>query len=867
MSRNGERSPGSLVRRTARAVLRALTALGLVVALAVLVAAVAVALTPLPAALAGRAIPGIRGTQASGESSIRVTDRDGNVLREARADDGAKAQWLHLEDMGTLLPQVLLAAEDRRFFTHPGVDPIAIARAIVTDLAARHAVSGGSTLTMQLARTVRPHARTLFGKLGEMLVALRIEASLSKREILEQYLNRVSFGPGLRGVAAASQAYFDKPPRALGVAEAALVVGLARGPSYYELTRHAARAIARRNRVLDRMQASGAITPDAASRARSEPLALQKRAAAFGAPHFVRGLLDGSLPPLQPGLAEALAAPVAAIETTIDSSLQRTAEAAAEQAIAALGAKHVTAAAALVVDNESGDVLAYVGSPDFFDAERCGQNDGVRAERQPGSTLKPFVYGLAMDRLGFTGATVLPDVELHLRTGALDYAPHDYDEHFRGPVRLREALGNSLNVPAVWTVEQTGEAALLDRLRALGFDSLRQAPEYYGPGLALGDGEVTLLSLVRAYATLARNGRGLSLRVARAIRPAGASGDAWQAIGAGGATGGEDGGDPGGSDPVLDRVTSAAITDILRDHGARRASFGERTLLDFDFDVAVKTGTSKGSRDNWVLGYTRSVTVGVWVGNFDGSPMNGTSGITGAGPLFHAVMEAAMRGRPDLPLAIEAQGAPGEPGDRRAAGLERVEVCALSGMAPGPACTHRVYEWMPPDAKAALTQCSFHARVRVDRANGLLAGAGCRPDEVAVRDVEVYPPEYAEWASEAGRPVVRETSPRCPIAPGPAAREAGGEGDGDALRIAHVTDGARFALDPETAPALQRLDLTVVAPRRVHTVRLRVDGHVIGEQGAPYAFAWPLEEGEHVLVAEADGAIESQPVRVHVRGL
>jgi penicillin-binding protein 1C len=865
VSRNSERVPPRVLR-VARVALRGLA---LVVALAVLAAGVAVALTPLPAALAMRGPAGTRGAQARGEGSIRVTDRDGNTLREARADDGAKAQWLPLEEMGPLPPEVLLAAEDRRFFAHPGVDPIALARAVLADLYARHVVSGGSTITMQLARTVRPHPRTLFGKLGEMIVALRIEASLSKREILEQYLNRVSFGPGLRGVAAASQAYFDKPPRALGVSEVALVVGLARGPSYYELTRHADRAIARRNRVLDRMQAVGAIAPDTASRARSEPVALQKRLAAFGAPHFVRGLLDGSLASVQAGLrarlGNALAEPVTAIETTIDSSLQRTAEAAAEQAIAALGPKHVTAAAALVVDNESGDVLAYVGSPDFFDAERGGQNDGVRAERQPGSTLKPFVYGLAMDRLGFTGATVLPDVELHLRAGAFDYAPHDYDERFRGPVRLREALGNSLNVPAVWTAAQTGETALLDRLRALGFDSLRQAPEYYGPGLALGDGEVTLLSLVRAYASLARDGRALSLRVVRAIRPAGEGGDALHALGAG--AGADDGSAAAGvrdGDPVLDHVTSAEITDILRDHGARRSSFGERTLLDFDFDVAVKTGTSKGSRDNWVLGYTRAVTVGVWVGNFDGSPMNGTSGITGAGPLFHAVMEAAMRGRRDLPLAIEAQGTPGEPGARSAGGLERVAVCALSGMAPGPACTHRVYEWMPPEAKAALAPCSFHARVRVDRANGLLAGPACGAGDVAMRDVEVYPPEYAEWASEAGRPVVRETSPRCPIAGDRAPAEAG---DGDALRIARVMDGARFALDPETPPALQRLDVTVVAPSSVHTVRLRVDGNVVGERGAPYAFAWPLEEGEHVLVAEADGAMNSPPVRVHVRGL
>jgi penicillin-binding protein 1C len=433
-------------------------------------------------------------------------------------------------------------------------------------------------------------------------------------------------------------------------------------------------------------------------------------------------------------------------------------------------------------------------------------------------------------------------------------------------------LGNSLNVPAVWTGVQTGEAALLERLRALGFDSLRQAPEYYGPGLALGDGEVTLLELVRAYSTLARQGHAVPLRVVRAVRPAGqperqGAGDGWLRLDADGAAAGGSGaeGSGGGFDDddrtgeVLDPVTSAEITDILRDHDARRASFGERTLLDFDFDVAVKTGTSKGSRDNWVLGYTRAETVGVWVGNFDGSPMNGTSGVTGAGPLFHAVMEAAMRGRREAPLAAEAHETRGEGIPSR---LERVAVCALSGMAPGPGCSHRVYEWMPPDAKAALATCSFHARVRVDRANGLLAGPACTADEVAMRDVEVYPPEYAEWAIHAGRPVVADGSPRCPFVTSPPVGAPG-----DALRIAHVADGSRFALDPETPLALQRLDVTVVAPLRVRTVRLRVDGHIVGAQAAPYAFAWPLEEGEHVLVAEADGASDSAPVHVHVRGL
>jgi penicillin-binding protein 1C len=806
-------------------------------------AALAAILTPVLVVAAGAALTPLPGELREGAraNSRRITDRDGHLLREVRADDGARARWVGLDECGDLLPKALVAVEDRRFFAHWGVDPRAVARAIVSDLRAGRAVSGASTLTMQLARAVRPHARTLAGKLFEMALALRIEASLSKREILEQYLNRVSFGPNLRGIAAASQAYFDAPPSRLSTAQAALLVGMARGPSYYELTRHQGRAAARRDLLLARLRDAGVVTPASYATALAEPIVLQRGAPAFGAPHFVGAVVRGAFDADQPGLADALRGSAATIETTIDGAIQAAAEAAAGRVPADLASKHVTAASVVVVDNATGDVLAYVGSPDLLDAAHGGQNDGVRALRQPGSTLKPFLYALAIERLGWTGATVLPDVELHVATPAGDFVPRDYDEHYRGPVRLREALGNSLNVPAIWTAEQIGVPALLDRLRALGFDSLAKPPEYYGPGLALGDGEVTLLELVRAYAALAREGQSRSLRAVRRV----ADGDGrWTDIAS------------VGGDAVLPVQVAAQITDVLRDPDARRGSFGERTVLDFDFDVAAKTGTSKGYRDNWAVGFTREVTVGVWVGNFDGSAMRGTSGITGAGPLFHAVMEAAMRGRRAGPLALASRR-----GDAKSAGLARVEVCALSGEAPGAGCTHRVSEWMPLDAADALPSCSFHERVRIDRRNGLRAGPGCGTEEATEEDFERYPPEYAEWAANADRPLAPSGgSPLCPPDDPP-------DVDGVGLRIANVEDGARFAIDSDRPRALQTLEVRVTAPRSAGRVRLRVDGTLVGSEPAPYRFTWPLAEGEHVLVAEADGLSPSPPAHLRVRGL
>lgn len=797
---------------------------------ALLLLVVSVAATRLPEEL--------REPVASG--SIVVEDRDGRPLREVRASDGTRARWVRRSDLSETTVNAILAAEDARFYAHRGVDPLALVRAAALDLTHGRIVSGGSTLTMQLARLVRPHPRSVWGKLREMVLALRIEASLSKDEILEQYVNRATFGPNVRGIGAASRAYFDKSLQSLSTAESALLAGLPRGPSLYQVTRHSERARRRRDRVLDRMLAQGWIEPTCAERARAEPIATQSRSPAFGAPHFVAGLVSGHLSRVQPELDEALATaqPLSRLRSTLDSRLQREAEAQVEATVNSLRSKGVSAASAVILENASGDVLGYVGSPDVLDAENGGQNDGARAERQPGSTLKPFLYELAMETLGFDPSTRLPDVELHLPIeGGVDYAPRDYDGRFRGPVRLREALGSSLNVPAVWTVGELGVDRLLARLRDLGFVSLAKDATYYGPGLALGDGEVTLLELARAYATLARGGIDVPLRLVSSVERAGGPRPTLL--------------EPGGGRRLMPERFANLIVDVLKDHDARVGSFGERSVLDFPFEVAAKTGTSKGYRDNWTVGFTPSVTVAVWVGNFDGAPMSNVSGITGAGPLFHALMEAAMRGRSRQPLPIRAS-------DRE--GLKRVEVCALSGEIAGSACPHRLAEWRP--AGGADTVCTMHSRTIVDRRNGLRAGPGCAAGDVEERIFERFPPEFASWASAAGRPIEPHAwSPNCA---GAGEDSAARDGDTSAPRIAYPLPGARFVIDPDRPRELQRLDVRIVAPDRARQAILVVDGETVATMGAPFDASWALRQGEHELVAEVDGQ-RSAAVRVRVR--
>ena len=823
--------------RLRRALWVSLAALGL----PPLLLAVAAAFTPMPRELLVRGAAG----------SVRVEDRDGDLVREVRGDDGARSRWMSLEEMGDTVPQAVLAAEDARFFLHPGVDPLAVIRAGLYAVYHRRLVSGASTLTMQIARTVRPHKKNLWGKLGEMALALRIEAALPKRRILEEYMNRVSFGPNLRGVGAASQAYFAKGPRSLSVAEAALVAGMARGPSLYDVTKRPELARTRRNRVLGRMVKDGSLGVDGGARAREEPLVLSPRRASFGAPHFVEALLGGGLAAEQEGLDETLQGnvPVARVETTLDLGLQRVAETEVQRVVADLAGKGVTAASALVIENETGDVLAYVGSPDFFDEEHGGQNDGVRALRQPGSTLKPFLYELAMEKLGYDAATVLPDVEMHLDIGALhDYAPRDYDGHVRGPVRLREALGSSLNIPAVWTAQEVGVEPLLERLHVLGFRSLREDAAFYGPALALGDGEVTLLELARAYVSLARGGVKTSLRFVRDVERV--DGEVMHLPSR-----------HSDEERIMPVALASLMTDILKDHDAREASFGERTVLDFPFEVAAKTGTSKGFRDNWTVAFTKDLTVAVWVGNFGGEPMSHVSGITGAGPLLHGIFEAAVSqrerrrggdGRPER-LPIDPANHPG---------LERVHVCALSGELAGPDCPHRVSEWQrqPQQQRdgAERATCSMHERVRIDRQNGLRAGAGCAGQEVATEVFERFPPDLLAWAKAAGRPVAPvEWSPRCPAPPSD-------EAPSTDLSIAYPLSGARFVVDPDAPRSLQTLDVHIVAPSQAREATLRVDGRDVAHVPSPFTVSWPLERGAHELVAVAAGATSS-PVRIYVR--
>ena len=823
---------------------RLLRALGLLLLAPWLLLALGAALTPLPPELAhaaGDPRPG--SASAAYESSTTLSDRHGVVLREVRAADGARARWVKLDEIGPHAPKAMLAAEDRRFGLHPGVDPLAMLRAAGQWLAEGRVVSGASTITQQLARNLVPRPRTVRGKLTEMALAIRIEASLSKREILEQYCNRVSFGPGLRGIESASRFYFDKPSRDLSLAEAAALASIPRGPALYDPRRSTEKVTRRRDRVLDRMAQSGVITAEEARVAKSDAITLALRGGGLGAPHLVRGVLSGAIDPQgavhdprAPDAArgEPLRGRASAVMLTIDRDLQREIEELARSTVRALDARDASAASVVVIENTTGEILAYVGSPDIEDIVRLGHNDGVIALRQPGSTLKPFLYGLAMEELGWTAATVLPDLDLHFPSAAGDYHPRNYDGRYHGPVRLREALANSYNVPAVWTAQVLGPGRVHARLLDLGFGTLDRGAEHYGVAIALGDGEVRLLDLANAYATLARGGL---WRPVKAVRQAAARD-----------------GSPipfTSASPrrVLGEAAAAVLADILSDPRARIASFGEGSVLELPFPVAVKTGTSKGFRDNLTVGFTRDVTVAVWVGNFDGSPMQGVSGVSGAGPLFRDAMIAAARGR-------EVRGF--DP----PAGHERIEVCTLSGARPTAACPHRRAEWLPEASVQARPACEMHERTPIDRRTGLRAGVGCPEASVEDRIFEVFPASQMAWARSVGRPLAPEAySPLCP-APADSSEASTGSPRGR-LRIAFPLDEMRFSIDPAAA-APQSIRIRADVPAGIKSMAFVIDGRRRIVNSPPFAIDLPLTPGPHRVQAEAEGTAPSEPIEFTV---
>ena len=618
-----------------------------------------------------------------------ILDASGGVI-ERDVAEGVRIP-VTLDRVAPAVLDATVAAEDQRFWHHPGVDPLAIGRAA---LHVRSDPSGASTLTQQLARRAYladDGLPLLVRKAREAVIAVALEARTSKEEVLEAYLNEVYYGRGAYGIEAAAQVYFGTSAGHLDLAQASFLAGLPRSPQEYDTSEDAAHE--RQRYVLYRMVATGAIDDARAEAALATPLAVIPPD-----PPLARHVSSTVYAELQAVLPDHASDPGLVIETSIDPALQREAERSVRTRLARLEDHRAGSAAVVALDPRDGRVLALVGSADY-DAP-TGQIDMALEPRQPGSALKPLLYAAAIER-GYTPASMLLDVPSVFETDAGPYRPANYDLRFRGPVTMRVALASSLNVPAVRTLDAIGVDALIEMAHRAGLDSL-DAAEAYGLSLTLGGGGVRLIDVTAAYGAFAQGGaRYEPWLIARVLDQAGNvlyERPAPEPI------------------QVLDAATAFLVTDMLSDPLARVPSFGANSVLDTPFDAAVKTGTSSEFRDNWTVGFTPERVIGVWVGNPDQRPMVNISGVDGAAPIWRDVMTAALEGGRS-PWTVPD-------------GVVRVTVCAPTGLLPGPDCPGAAPEWFLAGTEPTTTEPYYQ------RTPGALA---------------INPPAEARaWATAAG---------------------------------------------------------------------------------------------------------------------
>ena len=667
-------------------------------------------------------VPGELYERASTFRSLKIYDRNGALLWETFAPETGRRTVVRYDDLPQHLVNATVATEDGTFFSNQGVSIFAIARAALQDIQAGEIVSGASTITQQLVKMLYLSTEQTFSrKIQEAILSIEITRRYNKPEILALYLNEVYLGNHAYGIGSAAEVYFGKHVSTLSLAESATLVGLIQAPAAYDPYANPAAALGRRGVVLDLMVADGYITPAEAAEAKAVPLELRPRGFELRAPHMVMYVL-GELE--RTFSTEELYNRGLLVYTTLDLELQQQAEATVAEQMPSLQQRGATNAAVIAIDPRTGDVLAMVGSAGYDDDAIAGNVNVAISPRQPGSTIKPFLYLAAMEN-GWTPATMLMDVYQEFPPS---YQPVNHDDKEWGPISLRTALACSRNVPAVSTLQQIGVPAFLDVTSRVGITSY--TAQDYGLSMALGAYETTLLELTSAFGVFANEGRRVEPRVILRIETQ--EGDTLLP-----AT------DPT-SDQAVDPRLAYLITDILADEEERARTFGWNSNLNLPFPSAAKTGTTNSYRDGWIIGYTPELVTGVWVGNHDGRPMDGLSGAQGAGSIWRPFMERALANS-------------SHPTFRQPEGLVSVEVCPVSGMLPGPDCPTAVRELFLQE-NAPQHTCSVHTRRIVCTISGQLAGEHCPAESTEERAYTDLGPAWDDWLREQGQePPPRDT--------------------------------------------------------------------------------------------------------------
>lgn len=758
--------------------------------------------------------------------STRIYDRHGVLLYEILPPEQGRNRAIVLDSIPQACVNAVVAVEDANYWSHPGVDLVGIARAFWINLRGGEVLAGGSTITQQTARLllldpIQRADRSLQRKLREAVLAIRLQNEYSKAHVLELYLNQAYFGNLAYGIEAAARTYFHKAAAELAPSECALLAGILQNPVLHDPLTNLEGALERQSVALRLMVQNGYLTQPEADSARLDSLQFGSVRFPIEAPHFVMAVWQQ----LERMFPDELYGGGLDVVTTLDLGWQQAAEQTVVRVLDRLnhppGNRAVPAnannAALVALDPFTGQVLVMVGSPDYFNEEIDGAVNAALALRQPGSALKPFTYALALDparEIPFTAATVLLDIRTPFVTARLEsYTPANFGLVEHGPVSVREALASSYNIPAVLALQEVGVQPFTQFAANIGLESLASNPNV-DLAITLGGGEVRLLDLVQAYSIFPNSGYRIDPTLILKITT---HDDQtlyeWQA--------------PRLEERILDERVAWLITDILSDNEARIPAFGPNSALQIGRPAAAKTGTTTDFRDNWVVGYTPNLVVGVWVGNADNTPMVNVTGVTGAGPIYNQFMRQALLGQPRL----EFQQPPG---------LLRVEVCNLSGLLPAANCPLRRVEWFIPGTEPTEYDTTYQD-FAIDRRTGALADERTPRDEIVTETFVVLPQQAWQWALRNGLKLPPQDALLQTVDPQ------------DALRLLEPDPYTIFEISALTPLETQRLRFRAAVPPDTKMIRYLLNGEVVATvDQAPWSWWWTLAIGEWEVSVQAE---------------
>ena len=762
------------------------------------------------------------------QPSIRITDRNGRALYEILPEIGGRHAVITLQNIPVCMLHATIAVEDKNFYSNPGIDPQGMLRALWINLQGGETIAGGSTITQQVLRTLllqdEMSERSLRRKVRESVLAWQLTRQMSKDDILALYLNQTYYGGFAYGVEAAARTYFAKPASQLLLPECALLAGLPQAPSLYNPFDHPEAAKERQKVVLGLMEKNGFISPALLQEALQTPLSYNASPFPIHAPHFVwmiKTQLDEMIQSGQLDSSDSLV-----VRSSLDLDAQNTAEIAVARQIAKFknenGLDHnVNNAAVLALDPRKGQILALVGSADYFNPTISGAVNMVTASRQPGSAFKPFIYAEAFNPAKpspWTAATPILDVQTVFPTqDGVNYIPKNYDDSEHGIVPARVALASSLNIPAVATLQKVGVSAMVNVANRLGI-SLVGDPDNFDLSMALGGGEMSLLELTGAYAAFANNGYLPNSTSILDIHDA--NGNLLYGL------------KDTPQTRIFDPRVAWLISDILSDDNARMTGFGRNSTLKIERPAAVKTGTTTNFHDNWTVGYTPSLVVGVWVGNSDYQAMRDVNGLTGAAPIWQETIRGILKGK-----AVEQFTRP--------PGMIEQAVCTYSGLLPTTLCEKSGREWFI-DGTQPLESDTIYRQIWLDSATGNLADEQTpseRRQPVTVLDLPV---QAQRWAHSQGLKLLSDY-------PAGSMRNINQKPVlGSKLMLISPETGTNYTISPKLELSAQQLPVEALVGEGYREISLWVDGVKYSEfSSPPYVCWWQLIPGTHRFQVQA----------------